>query len=288
MDRSLQGPRSRGRWRWRGAAGVLTIGLAVGALGATSALAGAATKHKMNAHAVSGHVGAKAGASTSGGPVGGPGGPVPVFTISSIGTSSLTVETPDGTTSTVTLTDSTTYTDNGVSTTEGALAVGDRITVLPVRPSGSSGSGGASGSTGATAPTSLTAASVNIVSPRLAGTVVSVTGASPDLTIVVEDAGGFWRTIVTSAATTYTDDGSSVTTPTITTGEFLSALGSIASDHTTLDAASVALGKPTGPGTSSGSGRGGPGGLGGPGGPGGLGGPGRPGGPSGPGGSRSS
>jgi hypothetical protein len=90
----------------------------------------------------------------------------------------------------------------------------------------------------------------------VAGVVQSVSGTGGSLTIVVTDPAGFWRTVKTSAATTYTDDGSPATAAAVTVGTFISATGTVDVDRTDLDAATVAVGAPSGPG--GGAGKGGP------------------------------
>lgn len=156
--------------------------------------------------------------------------------LTAVTSSSLTYAGPDGTTHTVGLTSSTTYTRDGATAHHSDLAVGERISVRPVDPSA----------------TSPVAASVDIHSPHLGGTVYSVNGN----TIVIIDGEGFHRTIHTTSATVYTDNGQSATSSAVTKGQHLNALGSIDTNGTDLDATRVNVGqppRPTPPGVSGSS-----------------------------------
>ena len=157
--------------------------------------------------------------------------------VTSVSPTSLTVTGPDGTSRTFTLTSATKYTKDGAPASYGDLARGERVMVKPTAPP-------SPGTNPSTAP--MTAAEVNIVSPGLAGKVVSVSGAVGAQTIVVSDQEGFWRTIKTSSSTTYTDNGKTVSVPSIATGAELMALGTVAADHTTLDASQVIIGAANG------------------------------------------
>jgi hypothetical protein len=161
-------------------------------------------------------------------------------TLSALSDNSITVTERSGTTQTYTLTDATTYRRDGMAATRSDLSVGERVFVVPTTAS-------------ATASTKV-AASVDVISVAVGGTVVSVTGGGAQRTIVVADPQGFWRTIRTSASTTYRSNGAAVTNPQIAVGSSLVALGTIAADHTTLNARTVELGR-------SGPGFGGPGGF---------------------------
>jgi hypothetical protein len=179
------------------------------------------------------------------GGAGGPGGPGGrEATVQRISGSSLVVTTATGKTITYTLTGSTTYRKDGAAATSAAVNPGELVIVRTDGPPPGAGSD-ASGSSSSGSATTPTATEVDVVSPHVAGLVQSVSTSGGSTTIVVADAQGFWHTIVTSGSTTYTQDGSSVTSPTITDGEFVAADGTIASDHTTLDAATVRIGAPT-------------------------------------------
>jgi len=140
-------------------------------------------------------------------------------TVVSVTPTSLVVKGQDGSSTTYALTSATTYHRGQASEARTDLAPGDRVHVRL-----------ADGST-----TARTAADVEEVVPHLVGTVVSVTAD----TIVITDGEGFQRTVRTTAATTYTKDGAAATRPAVTTGARVRSGGSIDSDKTSLDAATV-------------------------------------------------
>lgn len=154
-----------------------------------------------------------------GGPGKGAGG-----VVSAVSATSISYRLPDGTTRTAGLTPTTTYRRDGQTAKQSDLAVGERVAVRLVDPSASSPQ----------------AASVSIQDPRLAGTVSSVSGD----TIVIVDGDGFHRTIKTSGATTYTDNGSPASSSAVTTGSQLRAVGAVDPDGTDLDATRVDVGRP--------------------------------------------
>jgi len=149
---------------------------------------------------------------------GGPGGRG-AGTVVNVAPTSLVVKGQDGSSTTYALTSATTYHRGQTSEARTDLAPGDRVHVRL-----------ADGST-----TARTAADVEEVVPHLVGTVVSVTAD----TIVITDGEGFQRTVRTTAATTYTKDGAAATRPAVTTGARVRSGGSIDSDKTSLDAATV-------------------------------------------------
>ncbi len=187
------------------------------------------------------------------------GGPMGGGTVSSIGTNSFTLKTLQGTSITVNTTSSTTYEKDGQSVTASALSVGEHVSILPVRGSITPSS---------TPPTSISAASVEIMSPSLAGTVISVNGS----TITISDLQGFYRTVNTSASTNYESGTKASTASSVTVGSRIIAFGSIDSNHTALDAATIEIvpaGNSNAPGPMSGNfgeypPMGGPGQMGGP------------------------
>lgn len=148
-------------------------------------------------------------------------------TIKAVSTSSITYAGPDGTSHTAALNGSTTYSKDGTAAKQTDLAVGQRVDVRLTDPS-------------ATTPT---AASVNIHSPHLDGTVLSDSGT----TIVVTDGEGFHRTIHTTGSTAYTNSGSAATASAVTTGQHIDAVGSIDPNGTDLDATRVNVGRPPRP-----------------------------------------
>jgi hypothetical protein len=158
-------------------------------------------------------------------------------TVTAITSDSLTFTGQDGSSHTVALGSSTTYSVQGDAATIASVTVGELVSVQ-CSASNSSGQ-------------EPTATRVNVVYPHLGGVVQSVSGSSGSLSIVVADPQGFWETIQTSASTTFTDAGTTVSDPTITAGEVVQAYGSVDPNHTTLDATSVQIGTP---GQGSGSG----------------------------------
>lgn len=158
-------------------------------------------------------VGVAPGGFAGGGPGGGASG-----TVKAIGSGSLTITSADGTTETFTTNGSTAYARDGASVEASALSVGDEVVVEPDRSSSS------------------TATEVSIVSPSVAGTVVSASGD-----IVVVDDGGFWRTVDVTSSTAYTDGGQSSSLTAVAAGESVVASGTVASDRTTLDASTLAI-----------------------------------------------
>jgi hypothetical protein len=138
----------------------------------------------------------------------------------------------DGTTVTYTVGMNTKYFLNGVAGTSNSIAAGENVVVYSGH-----GWGGWSGGTKSTTPTAQV---VFLFSPHAFGTVQSVTTNSTGELIVVQDPQGFWHPIQTDSTTVFYDNGTSSTTaPTFTTGEIISALGSVAADHETLDATQV-------------------------------------------------
>ena len=216
------------RSRKVGATALVAGGLVAGSFGVAAATTGSSSGSSSGSTPAPSHPG-WGGPGAMGGPRGMGG------TVTAVSPTSLTVSRPDGTSVSYTLTSSTTYQKDRAASAYAALAVGEHVAVRTSAPPSSSST------------TPATAVEVDIVSPHLGGVVQSVSTSGSSSTIVVADAQGFWRTIITSASTTYTDNGSSVSSPTITKGEFVNAAGSIDANHTTLDATSVAIGKPTPP-----------------------------------------
>ena len=143
-------------------------------------------------------------------------------TVAAVGTNTITITDPTGTSTTYTTTSSTTYEKDGKKTTASAIAAGQTVAVRTIRP-------------GSTTVTSTTAADIAIISPSLGGTVESVSAS----TIVVKDQQGFWRTINVSGSTNYEYGGQSATAASVSAGEHIQALGTIDSDHQSLDATDV-------------------------------------------------
>jgi hypothetical protein len=148
--------------------------------------------------------------------------------VSLVGTT-LTVMEFDGASVTYNVSGNTVYFLNGVKGSSNSVSPGENILVVAGH-----GWGGWSGGTPSTTPTANV---VWLLSPHAFGAIQSVTSNSTGDLIIVQDPQGFWHAIQTDSSTVYYDNGvSSSAAPTFTTGEIISALGSVASDHETLDA----------------------------------------------------
>ncbi|MHB8289649.1 MAG: DUF5666 domain-containing protein [Acidimicrobiales bacterium] len=164
-------------------------------------------------------------------------GPPPGGLLTAIGSSSITVEGPNGKATTFATISSTAYAEGGHSISRSELHTGDPVRVLP--------KGSGSKSSGSSRPT---ASAVDVVRSHVSGIVDSVSNG----TIMITDFQGFKRTIVTSSRTRYLKGTSTVSRSAVTDGEVVGALGTLASGGTELGAQLVAIGQP---------GPGGPGGL---------------------------
>ncbi len=153
-------------------------------------------------------------------------------TVATVATRSFTVKTQQGSTHTVDTTASTTYYEAVSKVGASALKAGERVAISFTRPASSAAGSSSAGTAKSVTPV---AATVNIILPTLQGEVVSNSGG----TIVIEDAQGFQRTVDTSGSTTYTEAGATVPTSAVTNGLDIIAFGTIASDHTDLDATTV-------------------------------------------------
>ncbi len=209
------------RVRRLGATAALAAGLFAGGISVASAATHTHSSAAVTTSAQHPHQGGRG----PGGP-GGPAGPGAAGgVVTAVSSSSITVTTPQSTSATYAITSSTVVEKGHATATLSDVVVGDRVDIRP----------SAQGST--------TAAEIDIDVPHLAGQVVSVSGN----VITVSDREGFYRTIDVSSATTYAKSGASSTLSAVTVGSFIGAEGSIASDHTTLDASSVTIGLPTPP-----------------------------------------
>ena len=149
-------------------------------------------------------------------------------TVTAVTSGSVTISQPGGSTKTLTLTGSTTYTQGGAAATSSALVVGVRITAQ--------GTVDSSGN--------FTAATVNISAAAVRGTVASKTAT----TIVVTTSPGKTVTINVSSTTKYMVRG--ITAPTlndVATGAFIVATGTLSADGS-LSATNVQAGFGGGPG----------------------------------------
>lgn len=169
-------------------------------------------------------------------PAHGPGGGAPSGVVTAVSATSITLQLPDGTSSTYALEPSTTVSEGMASASAAALAVGERVQVRP------------------SATNAATASAIEIDLAHVSGSVVSVSGS----TIVVSDAQGFYRTIQVGNSTTYTKPGSSATLSDVTTGTVIEAEGTVGASHTVLDASNVGIGgAPTDGAWAAGPGNGG-------------------------------
>ncbi len=145
--------------------------------------------------------------------------------VSAVSANSLTLTTPRGTATTFTLTSNTVVTKDRQSASLSDLAVGDHVRVR-------------------VSPTNATTATeVNIETPHILGQVVGVSGN----VITLANPDGLQTTVDVTGATTYTKNGASATLSDVTVGSFIAARGTVASNHTTFDAANVFIGTPAGP-----------------------------------------
>lgn len=159
-------------------------------------------------------------------------GSAPLGIVSSFAGGTLAVQAFDGATVDYTVGKNTQYELNGVTATSLAVASGEDVIVYAGH-----GWGGWSGGTKATTPTALI---VFLFSPHAAGTIQSLTTNSTGQLIVVQDLQGFWRPIQTDSTTVFYANGVvDATPPTLTSGEVIAAIGSVAADHETLDATQI-------------------------------------------------
>jgi hypothetical protein len=199
-----------------GATAAITVGLVAGGAGIAAAASSLAPHHD----GPEGHEGHGAPRGDAMGHGAG--------TVTAVSPTSLTVKGLDGTSTTFALNSSTTFEkDRDVAATAADVTVGSHVLVVP------------------SSSSATTAAHVHLVLPHLAGTVEKVDGA----VVTISDEQGFWHTIDTSASTTYLRTGStsSASASDVTTGSFVMATGTIAADHTSLEASSVSIGLPTPP-----------------------------------------
>jgi uncharacterized protein DUF5666 len=136
--------------------------------------------------------------------------------VTAASSTSITVDSWNGTSTTYPISPTATYTEGGAAATASSLVVGDRVQ-LQISTS---------------APATVTA--INIELAFLFGTVTSVSGN----TILIRDPQGFTRTILVGAGTTYS--GGSLSD--IVTGSKIVASGTVDTNGTTLDALTVKIG----------------------------------------------
>ena len=220
----------------------VTVALIVGSLGAAG---------------VAGAVASGTGSSGSGGSPaaqGGPGGHGPRGviggTVTAVTTGAFTVAQGTGPGRVVDTSPSTVYDEPGTTVTPTGVTVGEHVRVQLARPptptpTTTTTTTAAAASTAdttpgpTTAPPVPTALRVDILLPRVAGTVSSVTGS----TIVVTTRGTTTRDVIVSDSTTYTADGAAATLADVTAGLRVSAVGPVdATDTTGIDAVAVVIG----------------------------------------------
>lgn len=134
---------------------------------------------------------------------------------------SFTMNRSNGTTTTFTITNTTTFAEGSTVLTAAALVAGDSANVV----------------VNSLAPT--TALSVNILLAQLSGPVTAVSGN----TITIRGGKGFARNINVTDATTYTQGGAAASLSDVTVGSFITAQGTVDADMTSLDATSITIGK---------------------------------------------
>lgn len=127
------------------------------------------------------------------------------ITIKAISGSNLSLETEDGWTRTIAITSTTTITKDGQTIDAGALSVGDQIRFSQTR--GSDGS--------------FTVTAIQVVLPKVAGTVSAVSG--DNITVTTRD--GSSRTITTTSSTTYRLGGAAASRSDVTVGSTILATG---------------------------------------------------------------
>ncbi len=128
------------------------------------------------------------------------------ITITSISGSNLSLKTEDGWTRTIAITSATTITKDGVAIAAGDLAVGDQIRFRQSRASDGT----------------FTITAIDVVQPRIGGTVTAVTADS----ITVTGRDGASHTITTTNATTYRLGGAAATRSDVVVGSMIIAAGS--------------------------------------------------------------
>lgn len=146
--------------------------------------------------------------------------------VTAVTSSSVTIESRDGTSTTFTYTTSTDVKaigDPSATVTTADLAVGEHAGV----------------SYDSSAAT--TAVSIYIKLARISGTVSAVSGNN----VTVQDHQGFTRMILVGTATTYTQDGATASLTDVVVGVHIKAEGVVDMDGTTLDALTVEIWTPS-------------------------------------------
>ena len=147
--------------------------------------------------------------------------------VSAVTSSAITLSLPDNSTATYSINSATVIEDHDVAKTVADIVVGSPVLVVSSNTDASVAARVLLGAPGKDAP--------GAHQPRLGGQVVAVTAS----TITVTDRDGFWRTINTTSATTYTTASGATTRDAVVVGQFVGATGTVDTDHTSLDAVSV-------------------------------------------------
>jgi len=139
--------------------------------------------------------------------------------VTAITSNSVTLDRLNHVTEMFSITPTTTFHQGSTVLTAASLVVGDRVNVR----------------VNSSDPT--TALSIGIELAALAGKVTAVVGNL----ITISGGQGFARTILVSAATTYTEGGAAATLANVTVGSDIIAVGTIDTNMTTLDATTVSI-----------------------------------------------
>lgn len=142
------------------------------------------------------------------------------LTVASVSGQTITAKQPDGTSVTITVSNSTQYTRAGKTVSLSAITAGETIHVM-----GQRNSNGA-----------ITATHIDIVLPRYDGQVTAISGS----TITIKDRRGASHVIHTTASTTVRRAGQNASLSDIITGAQISAVGTKNSDGS-LDAEAIVI-----------------------------------------------
>ncbi|MGH2501129.1 MAG: DUF5666 domain-containing protein [Ktedonobacterales bacterium] len=218
-------PRARGRRRWLllgGGAAALLMALAMAVAFGTGTLSAQAAGLQTTLASFGGANHTHTNGGPGGGPVGGPhmGPGRGALTVSGVSGQTITAERPDGTSVTITVSSSTTYTRAGKTVSLSAISAGETIQVMGQRKSDAS----------------IKATRVDIVLPHADGQVASISGS----TITIKDHQGATQVIHTSASTTVQRAGKSASLSDIATGAQISAVGTKNSDGS-LNAEAISI-----------------------------------------------
>lgn len=142
--------------------------------------------------------------------------------VTTVTPTSITVATPRGVLVTYAVTSSTIITRDGAPSSLADVVVGDRAAIRPLPGS------------------STSAAAIDVVTPRLAGRIVSMSGN----VITIASPIGLETPVAVTSSTTYVDARSRASASSLAAGTYIVALGTVASNHTTFDATSIAWGAP--------------------------------------------